>query len=421
MAINKKLIHFKKFSDFNSKKLSANEANTQYTVGISGDVQNGNPDILYESIVWIKDTKQQWTHGQLYDCATSKETYLADFTMFSLRQGMNNGEQVRCDMNSLIEAMAANKTILVREDEESNGYSGVYVLNGYAEDLLYFSIVDYVGDVLYCNGTDYTNTSSFINGQTLHVRRWDDKADSGALSTVATSGSYNDLSDKPTIPSAVTESTVSGWGFTKNTGTYSKPSGGIPKSDLDSDVQGILNNAVTKKNFSDLEYIETQAIASEDFVYALPDTANGDEDDILLTAKKVKTINGESIYGSGDIEISGGGSSGGGKEVVMVDDVWTIAPNKIYVLDNSYRGGSEDISIGIIETSNALIDEYVICFKTFEEGGFIIAPTFLLPSYVKWANGIPPTIDLDTLYELSIVKTRLGDTDYFKAVLTSFK
>lgn len=37
--------------------------------------------------------------------------------------------------------------------------------------------------------------------------------------TVATSGSYNDLSNKPTIPAAVTESTVSGWGFTKNTGT----------------------------------------------------------------------------------------------------------------------------------------------------------------------------------------------------------
>lgn len=39
------------------------------------------------------------------------------------------------------------------------------------------------------------------------------------LAQVATSGSYNDLSNKPTIPAAVTESTVSGWGFTKNKGT----------------------------------------------------------------------------------------------------------------------------------------------------------------------------------------------------------
>ena len=33
------------------------------------------------------------------------------------------------------------------------------------------------------------------------------------LAAVATSGSYNDLTNKPTIPSAITESTVSGWGF----------------------------------------------------------------------------------------------------------------------------------------------------------------------------------------------------------------
>lgn len=39
------------------------------------------------------------------------------------------------------------------------------------------------------------------------------------LASVATSGSYNDLSNKPTIPSPVTSETVSGWGFTKNAGT----------------------------------------------------------------------------------------------------------------------------------------------------------------------------------------------------------
>ena len=69
------------------------------------------------------------------------------------------------------------------------------------------------------------------------------KMDSVTLAKVATSGSYNDLSDKPTIPSAVTENTVSGWGFTKNTGTYSKPSTGIPKTDLANGVQTSLNNA----------------------------------------------------------------------------------------------------------------------------------------------------------------------------------
>ena len=102
------------------------------------------------------------------------------------------------------------------------------------------------------------------------------KMDKVTLSAVATSGSYSDLSDKPTIPAeqvnadwnamsgkaqilnkptipaAVTESTVSGWGFTKNTGTYSKPSSGIPKSDLASAVQTSLGKADTAVQPADI-------------------------------------------------------------------------------------------------------------------------------------------------------------------------
>lgn len=40
-----------------------------------------------------------------------------------------------------------------------------------------------------------------------------------------------------------TESTVEGWGFTKNTGDYSKPADGIPKEDLDQSVQSSLDKA----------------------------------------------------------------------------------------------------------------------------------------------------------------------------------
>lgn len=70
MAINKKLIHFNNFSTFNSQKLSANSNNNQYTEGVNGEIKSGVPDILYQSICYIKDTKQQWTHGQLYDCSS---------------------------------------------------------------------------------------------------------------------------------------------------------------------------------------------------------------------------------------------------------------------------------------------------------------------------------------------------------------
>lgn len=71
MAINKKLIHFNKKTTFNSRKLSANDANTQYQVGGTGNVQTGAPDINYQSIVYIKDSKEIWTHGQFYGSAAS--------------------------------------------------------------------------------------------------------------------------------------------------------------------------------------------------------------------------------------------------------------------------------------------------------------------------------------------------------------
>lgn len=71
MAINKKLIHFNKKATFNSQKLSANDSNTQYQVGGTGTVQTGAPDINYQSIAYIKDSKEIWTHGQFYGSAVA--------------------------------------------------------------------------------------------------------------------------------------------------------------------------------------------------------------------------------------------------------------------------------------------------------------------------------------------------------------
>lgn len=64
-----------------------------------------------------------------------------------------------------------------------------------------------------------------------------------------TAAALTDLDER--IPSEVTESTVSGWGFTKNTGTYSKPSGGIPASDLADAVQTSLGKADTALQLGD--------------------------------------------------------------------------------------------------------------------------------------------------------------------------
>ena len=83
-----------------------------------------------------------------------------------------------------------------------------------------------------------------------------DAIDSGKVDKVTGKGlSTNDYTDTakakvdaiPANPqytdTVVTEQTVSGWGFTKNTGTYSKPTGGIPKTDLANGVQASLSKA----------------------------------------------------------------------------------------------------------------------------------------------------------------------------------
>lgn len=99
---------------------------------------------------------------------------------------------------------------------------------------------------------------------------------SSELSSVATSGSYNDLTNKPTIPSEVTEATVSNWGFTKNIGTItgitmngaSKGTSGVV--DLGTvitshqDISGKVNTSQVKNTMSttagdvyDVRYINT--------------------------------------------------------------------------------------------------------------------------------------------------------------------
>lgn len=67
------------------------------------------------------------------------------------------------------------------------------------------------------------------------------------LATVATSGSYNDLNDKPTIPTKTSELTNdSNFATTSQVNAkYTKPSGGIPKSDLAVSVQTSLDKADT--------------------------------------------------------------------------------------------------------------------------------------------------------------------------------
>lgn len=74
MAINKKLIHFQNKTAFTT------------------ELNAGN--ILDTSIVFIKDTKEIWTHGQLYSCSLTEEEVISIIensdSISSLTNALNN-------------------------------------------------------------------------------------------------------------------------------------------------------------------------------------------------------------------------------------------------------------------------------------------------------------------------------------------
>lgn len=195
--------------------------------------------------------------------------------------------------------------------------------------------------------SDLTNDSGFITGYTetdptvpSHVKNitqanitsWNNKSDF--------SGNYNDLTNKPTIPSEVTETTVSNWGFTKNTGTYSKPSTGIPKADLASAVQTSLDKA---------------------------DTALQSHQDISGKANKISVVQ----TSASTIEIN---------------------PNTFYKFGEV---ASLNITLASI-TDTTQLNEYM-----FEFVSGSTATTLTLPNTIKWLE--TPTIESNKTYQCSIV------------------
>lgn len=346
--------------------------------------------------------------------------------------------------------------------------------------------------------SDGTTVEDKINNLQAGGADLTEYAKKSELASVATSGSYNDLSNKPTIPSAVTESTVSGWGFTKNTGTYSKPSGGIPKTDLASAVQtslgkadtalqsyteqykgtitgvsangtsvatsGVANipaastsaygvtklsnstnststtlaatasavrsaynlangkyskpsggipvsdlaadaqnaiyNSVTRDTFGELELIQIQGFEGSlsGMLYALPSEATGDEDDIILTQNNIKTINGQSIIGSGDITISGGGSGGSGAYSEVnhgtSDTTFTLTPNTFHIWDEV-----ASLTLDFGSETAGVANEFLFQFTSGSE-----STSLILPDDIKWTNDEAPVIEANKIYQISILK-----------------
>lgn len=176
-------------------------ARTSELKTINGESIVGSGDLTIEggakiytwrpTITSIDDTQISgtFTEEEYYNILNADVLYINDDgeSIFCIARGVNseNGEGIRITGSQItVYADFAIDIFLIKED-------GVFTGT--------------ISEPIPSKTSQLENDSNFITSEDV--------------SAVALSGSYNDLVDKPTIPVAVTESTVSGWGFTKNTGT----------------------------------------------------------------------------------------------------------------------------------------------------------------------------------------------------------
>lgn len=128
----------------------------------------------------------------------------------------------------------------------------------------------------------------------------------------------------------------------------------------------------------------------------------------LQKHQDLKTINGQSIVGTGDIEIL--------KKVIIISSQNAISlTNGAVCIATFLATGNLNVSLnknGVTDFGN-----YTFIFITGSN-----PPSLTLDGNVMWANGTIPTIEANTIYELSInVISVSSGSEYVNAVLVPFK
>lgn len=201
------------------------------------------------------------------------------------------------------------------------------------------------------------------------------------------------------ITISLTESDIAAMGFTKNTGTYSKPSTGIPKSDLASAVQTSLGKADTALQSYTEQYKGTVTGVKINGSTKSPSSGTVDIGNVATSVK----INGQSKSPSSGVVDLGYINK---QLSTSTSSSMTLSPN-IYYRNTSTSLSSLTITLGSISNSN-IINEYFIEFTTASGG-----TTVSFPSTIKWANGTAPTFEAGCTYQVSIVNN-LGTWVKFK-------
>ena len=215
------------------------------------------------------------------------------------------------------------------------------------------------------------------------------------VAVVAISGSYNNLSDTPDIP---TEATVSGWGFTKNAGTITA----IQANGTSIATSGVANipaastskYGVTKLS-SSTSSTSTSLAATASAVKSAYDLANGKQE-ALVSGTNIKTINNNSILGSGNLTINPLLSIS--SDTSNISKTISISPNVFYILTavQTTQKTFDILNTGVVSNSDN------VWGIRFQIGTTVPTINFSSTNYrIIWANGTAPTFEAGVLYEIT--------------------
>lgn len=227
------------------------------------DIEDGGENITFS---WLLSQKAVLYKGQtkFLVCAkkTQEETIVWNTTLASgnVLEGLDVDEEIVQQNDDVIEQI-----LLKLEQIEASGGTGD--INN--------------AKVTFTEAEERTNIKSQETMSTMFgkIKKWFTD-----LKTVAFSGSYNDLSNKPTIPTKTSQLT--------NDSNF---------------LTEIPNEYVTETELNAKGYLtEHQDISGKQ--------------DKLVSGTNIKTINGNSLLGSGDITIQGG-SSGGSSDWELIGEV----------------------------------------------------------------------------------------------------
>ena len=211
-------------------------------------------------------------------------------------------------LSSTVVSIASNDDILITDYSDSNKIKRVAnILATQVKDSNAHSNIGSSANAT--QGTINSNIDTALSN----------KANSSSLSTVATSGSYSDLSNKPSIPSS--------------------------SSDL-SDGSSLVKTSSTTGLLKNDGSVDTNS-------YLTTSSASSTYQTKLVSGTSIKTINNESLLGSGNISVGGGSS-------VDIVTAWESTPSDSKVASEKLTKDTLDTKIAKSSTSGLVKNDGTI-------------------------------------------------------------